>query len=118
MGFTDTLTEGQGHGSAFARYATNGAGSKDWEDSESMIEAVIGQGLADPGRLGIGGWSYGGFLTAWGIGQTKKRFRAGIVGAGIVDWNNLAAESIFPDVLVSRSPCIDVLYSLTSSIQG
>lgn len=68
-----------------------------------MVDAAVDRGIADPGRLGIGGWSYGGFLTAWGVGKTKKRFRAGIVGAGIVDWSGLAADSIFPDVLVSKA---------------
>lgn len=95
-----TLSKGQGHGTAFARHAIHGVGTTDWEDSESMIDAVIDRGLADPQRLGIGGWSYGGFLTAWGIGLSKNRFRAGIVGAGIADWIHHAAVSPYPDVSV------------------
>jgi dipeptidyl aminopeptidase/acylaminoacyl peptidase len=48
------------------------------------VDAVIERGLADPQRLGIGGWSYGGYMTAWAIGHTD-RFKAAIVGAGVTD---------------------------------
>ena len=95
-----TLVKGQGHGSAFARHAIHGVGTTDWEDSESMIDVLIDQGIADPQRLGIGGWSYGGFLTVWGVGLSKTRFKAGIVGAGIADWVHHAAVSPYPDVSV------------------
>jgi dipeptidyl aminopeptidase/acylaminoacyl peptidase len=54
------------------------------------IDLLIAGGVADPDRLGIGGWSHGGFMAAWGIGQTD-RFRAAVMGAGISDWRMLAA---------------------------
>lgn len=80
-------------------------GTKDWDDCESMIDAVIKKKLADPDHLGIGGWSQGGFLTAWGVGSTKKRFKAGIMGAGVADWGQLAAESDLPDFEVLTQVC-------------
>jgi dipeptidyl aminopeptidase/acylaminoacyl peptidase len=41
-------------------------------------------GLADPNRLGIAGWSYGGYMSEWAITQTN-RFKAAVSGAGLAD---------------------------------
>src|SRR6185295_18802378 len=46
-------------------------------------------GVADPDRLGIGGWSQGGFMAAWAVTQTD-RFAAALVGAGVTDWPLMA----------------------------
>ncbi|RIK36283.1 MAG: peptidase S9 [Chloroflexi bacterium] len=54
----------------------------DWHDSQAGIDALIERGIADPERLGVGGWSYGGYTTAWTITQTT-RYKAAIVGAGV-----------------------------------
>ena len=51
-------------------------------------------GVADPDRLGIGGWSHGGFFAAWAVGRTE-RFKAALMGAGISDWGMLAATGEF-----------------------
>lgn len=48
-------------------------------------------------QLAIGGWSQGGFLTAWGVSQTKNKFRCGVMGAGVSDWGSLTTESDMPD---------------------
>lgn len=79
-------------------------GDLDWSDCESMLDETISRGLADPNRLGISGWSQGGFLTAWGVSQTKNRFKAAIMGAGVSDWGQLAAESDMPQYEVYRKP--------------
>jgi dipeptidyl aminopeptidase/acylaminoacyl peptidase len=57
-------------------------GGADMVDILRGADAVIAQGIADPERTGIGGWSYGGFMTAWTESQTS-RFKAAIVGAGL-----------------------------------
>ena len=93
-----------GHGSTFARAAVRGAGALDWADCESMVDEVVRQKLADPSRLGIGGWSFGGFLTAVGVSTTKNRFKAGVMGAGISDFEKLCAESDIPDWVVRAFP--------------
>ena len=49
------------------------------------IDALVQQGLADPDRLGVMGWSYGGFLTTWIIGHSN-RFKAASIGATGSDW--------------------------------
>jgi dipeptidyl aminopeptidase/acylaminoacyl peptidase len=76
---------GQGHGQAFAAAVAGAVGTQEWTDILSGIDLLIADGVADPGRLGIGGWSHGGFMTAWAVGQTS-RFKAALMGAGISDW--------------------------------
>ncbi|WP_037569086.1 S9 family peptidase [Phaeacidiphilus oryzae] len=76
---------GCGHGQAFAAAAAGAVGGEEWSDILTGIDLLIGQGIADPARLGISGWSHGGFLAAWAACRTD-RFRAAIMGAGISDW--------------------------------
>ncbi|EJD06472.1 peptidase S9 prolyl oligopeptidase active site domain protein [Fomitiporia mediterranea MF3/22] len=96
---------GQGHGFEFARAAHGGMGTLDWSDCESMLDAAIERGLADPNRLGIGGWSQGGFMTAWGVATTKNRFKAGVMGAGVSDWGALMASSDLPGFEADLGGC-------------
>jgi dipeptidyl aminopeptidase/acylaminoacyl peptidase len=86
---------GQGHGDVFAKWADSGVGDMEFFDIMSAVDAAIERGLADPNRLGIGGWSQGGFLTAWGVTQTD-RFRAGVMGAGVSDWGMMVMTSDLP----------------------
>ena len=81
---------GQGHGHQFAASVAGRVGQEEWTDILTGIDLLIAQGIADPDRLGIAGWSHGGFMSAWAVGQTE-RFRAALVGAGVVDWGMLAA---------------------------
>jgi dipeptidyl aminopeptidase/acylaminoacyl peptidase len=83
---------GLGHGTDFADRVSGRVGFEDWGDIQAGIEHVIQRGLADPDRLAIGGWSQGGFMTAWAVGQTD-RFKAGVMGAGVSDWGMMVAES-------------------------
>ncbi len=73
-----------GRGAASTRANYDDIGGGEWTDVLAGVDAVVGMGIADPERLGIGGWSWGGYLTAWGITQTD-RFKAAIVGAGVTD---------------------------------
>jgi dipeptidyl aminopeptidase/acylaminoacyl peptidase len=81
---------GVGHGRGFAAAVVRSVGGADWSDIVSGIDVLIAEGVADPDRLGIGGGSYGGFMTAWAIGQTD-RFKAAMMVAGISDWGMLIA---------------------------
>ena len=74
-----------GRGVAFAEANHADYGGGDWRDIMAGVDALVARGLADSDRLGIGGWSYGGFMTAWAVTQTT-RFRAGVLGAGISNW--------------------------------
>ncbi|MGW4939963.1 S9 family peptidase [Actinoplanes sp. NPDC004185] len=81
---------GMGHGHDFAVRVAGAVGLEEWTDICTGIDRLIADGVADPDRLGIGGWSHGGFMAAWAVGQTD-RFKAAVMGAGISDWAMLAA---------------------------
>ncbi|MEU4805654.1 S9 family peptidase [Actinosynnema sp. NPDC023587] len=81
---------GRGHGHRLAAGVAGRVGREEWTDILTGIDLLIAEGVADPDRLGIAGWSHGGFTAAWAVGRTD-RFRAALVGAGVVDWGMLAA---------------------------
>ncbi|MGH8133475.1 MAG: S9 family peptidase [Steroidobacteraceae bacterium] len=70
-----------GRGAKFARSILGDWGHKEVEDLLAGIDYAVAQGIADPARLGIGGWSYGGLLTDYVI-ASDPRFKAAISGAG------------------------------------
>lgn len=72
------------YGPLFARANTGKAGEVETEDILSGIDHLIDRGIADGQRLGLAGWSYGGYLSALLIGRTD-RFRAAVWGAGLVN---------------------------------
>ncbi|MEP7085932.1 MAG: S9 family peptidase [Gemmatimonadota bacterium] len=71
-----------GRGLAWAKTIYAHWGEKDVEDVLSGIDYAVAHGIADPNRLGVGGWSYGGELTDYVI-ASDTRFKAAIAGAGI-----------------------------------
>ncbi len=85
-----------GRGVAFADAVLGDMGGKDYHDLMLGVDEVVARGLADPERLGITGWSYGGFMTAWAITQTT-RFKAAMVGAGVTDFHSFHAQTNIQD---------------------
>ncbi|MEP7343940.1 MAG: S9 family peptidase, partial [Gemmatimonadaceae bacterium] len=77
-----------GYGQAFIESNRADWGGGDFKDVIAGVDAMVARGIADSTRLGIGGWSYGGYMSAWAITQTT-RFKAAINGAGMSD---LASE--------------------------
>jgi dipeptidyl aminopeptidase/acylaminoacyl peptidase len=73
-----------GRGFDFARPIFARWGGPDVDDVLAMIDEVVDTGLADPDRIGVGGWSYGGMLTDYAIGR-DTRFKAAVSGAGIAN---------------------------------
>lgn len=86
---------GAGHGHAFAAAVRGDVGGADFADIMAGVDTAIERGLADPDRLGIGGWSQGGFMTGWAVSQTD-RFKAGVMGAGVSDWGMMTLTSDVP----------------------
>ncbi len=82
-----------GRGVAFAEANRGDMGGGDFADIMAGVEHLVQGGVADPGRLGIGGWSYGGFMTMWAVTQTG-RFKAAVAGAGIANWLSFHGASI------------------------
>jgi dipeptidyl aminopeptidase/acylaminoacyl peptidase len=70
-----------GYGEKHAKAIFADWGNKDFQDDMAMVDYAIEQGIADPDKLGVGGWSYGGISTDFIIAQTA-RFKAAISGAG------------------------------------
>ena len=81
-----------GWGTAFTEANLGDMGGADFGDIMSGVEYLIAKGMADPERLAIAGWSYGGFMAAWAVTQTD-RFRAAVMGAGISDWRSFHGMS-------------------------
>ena len=84
-----------GRGLAFAEANMGDMGGGDWLDIVSGVEHVVGLGIADQGCLGIGGFSYGGFMAAWAVTQTD-RFKAAVVYGGIADWRSFHGAGPVP----------------------
>ena len=76
-----------GYGREFSRAIWADWGNKDYDDVMAAVDTAIAMGVADPDRLGVGGWSYGGILTDHVISKTT-RFKAAISGAS--EFNYLA----------------------------
>ncbi|HMF76050.1 MAG TPA: S9 family peptidase [Bryobacteraceae bacterium] len=74
-----------GYGEKFLWGTWGGWGDRDFEDVMGGVDYALKHYSADPKRLGVTGYSYGGFLTNWIIGHTT-RFAAAVVGAGPSDW--------------------------------
>ena len=72
------------YGRAHAHGIRGRWGEHDLPEQMAAIDALISDGIADPKRLAVAGYSYGGFMTSWTIGHTD-RFKAAVVGAPVVD---------------------------------
>jgi dipeptidyl aminopeptidase/acylaminoacyl peptidase len=70
-----------GRGSAYQKAIYADWGNKEVQDLLGAVDEAVRAGIADPERLGIGGWSYGGILTDYTI-ATTPRFKAAVSGAG------------------------------------
>ena len=73
-----------GYGTDFRRANIKDWGMGDYQDLMTGVDFVIQLGVADPDRLGVMGWSYGGFMTSWVVTQTK-RFKAASAGAPVTN---------------------------------
>jgi dipeptidyl aminopeptidase/acylaminoacyl peptidase len=75
---------GSGRGLDYAKAIFADWGHKEVEDLLAGVDYLIAKGIADPDRLAVGGWSYGGILTDYTI-ASDRRFKAAISGAGSAD---------------------------------
>ena len=90
----------------FTRGPINDWGGGDFQDVLDGLDMLVAQKITDPARVGIGGWSYGGFLSAWAVTHSD-RFRTAIVGAAPVDVSTMLLTTDTPDFVAgffSRTP--------------
>ncbi len=87
-----------GYGKKFrmANYGEWGEG--DYEDILSGVDHVVSMGVADPSRMAVMGWSYGGFMTSWVVGQTD-RFQVACVGAAVTNLWSFTGTADISDFL-------------------
>jgi dipeptidyl aminopeptidase/acylaminoacyl peptidase len=81
-----------GQGEAFTRANVKDFGHGDLRDILAGLDTVTRRFPVDSARVGITGWSYGGYMTMWTVTQTG-RFRAAVAGAGISDWLSYTGEN-------------------------
>jgi dipeptidyl aminopeptidase/acylaminoacyl peptidase len=81
-----------GQGEAFTQANRKDFGYGDLRDILAGVDAVEARYPVDPDRVGVDGWSYGGFMTMFAITQTH-RFKAAVAGAGISDWLSYYGEN-------------------------
>jgi dipeptidyl aminopeptidase/acylaminoacyl peptidase len=74
-----------GYGEKFLWGTWGGWGNRDYDDVMAGVDHALGRYALDPKRLGVTGYSYGGFLTDWIVTRTT-RFAAAVSGAGISNW--------------------------------
>jgi len=83
------------YGQAFTEACTGDWGGADAADIGACVDDVIARGLGDQSRLFVGGGSYGGFMTAWLVGHTK-RFKAATAMAAVIDQVSMTGTSDIP----------------------
>ena len=81
-----------GQGEAFTQANRKDFGYGDLRDILAGVDTVLAKYPVDPNRVGILGWSYGGFMSMFAVTQTH-RFRAAVAGAGISDWLSYYGEN-------------------------
>jgi len=81
------------YGAKFRLPTIEAQGFGDMDDIMTGIDMLVDRGIADPDRLGVMGWSYGGYLSAWIVAHSD-RFKAASIGACSTDWVSWYAPSI------------------------
>jgi acylaminoacyl-peptidase len=81
-----------GQGEAFTQANRKDFGYGDLRDILAGVDTVIAKYPVDPERVGLTGWSYGGFMTMFAVTQTS-RFKAAVAGAGISNWQSYFGEN-------------------------
>lgn len=81
-----------GQGEAFTRANVKDFGYGDFHDIMTGVDQALKEAPIDEHRLGITGWSYGGYMTMWAVTQTN-RFRAAVAGAGLANLQSYYGEN-------------------------
>ena len=90
LGFLVFVLDNRGsarRGLAFEGVIKHDLGHLEVEDQVDGVDWLVDQGLTDPNRVGIYGWSYGGYMAAMCLGRAPQVFRAAVVGAPVTHWD-------------------------------
>jgi dipeptidyl aminopeptidase/acylaminoacyl peptidase len=80
------------YGREFARTLIGQWGEYDLPEQLAAVDALVQEGLADPDRLAVTGYSYGGYMTSWVVGHTD-RFKAAVIGAPVTNLESFHGTS-------------------------
>jgi len=80
------------YGHAFATRLVGRWGEEDLPEQLAAVDALIAEGIADPERLAVAGYSYGGYMTSWVVGHTD-RFKAAVIGAPVTNLESFHGTS-------------------------
>jgi dipeptidyl aminopeptidase/acylaminoacyl peptidase len=89
------------YGQRFRRANFKDWGYGDYRDIMRGVDRLVRQGVADPERLGVMGWSYGGYMTSWIVSQTD-RFQAASMGAGLSNLVSMYGTTDIPEFMASH----------------
>lgn len=81
-----------GYGKVFLDGVTGAWGDGDWTDLNALLDKVLEEPWADNSRQGVSGYSYGGYMTSWALGNTD-RFKAAVCGAPVFDLESFYGTS-------------------------
>ena len=85
-----------GRGVAYAKADHKDLGGKEFDDVLDGLDFLAKQGYVDLERVGIGGFSYGGYFSAWAATRHSEHFKAASMGAGIANWLSFTGTSDIP----------------------
>jgi len=88
-----------GQGEAFTAANIRDFGYGDLRDILSGLDQVLKTAPVDPHRLGVSGWSYGGYMSMWAITQTN-RFQAAVAGAGIANLQSYYGQNLIDQWMI------------------
>jgi len=89
-----------GYGEAFRKANVRDWGGRDYEDLMAGVDKLIASGIVDPARMGVMGWSYGGYMTSMIITKTD-RFRFASAGAPVTDLWSFYFTADIPEFIES-----------------
>src|SRR5438105_4825369 len=88
-----------GQGEEFTRANVKDFGGGDLRDILAGVDAAIARYPIDSARLGVTGWSYGGYMTMWTVTQTN-RFRGAVAGAGVVNLQSYYGQNLIDQWMI------------------
>lgn len=86
-----------GRGVDFSKADHDDLGGEEYMDVLAGVDYLIDRGLVDGERVGTGGWSYGGYFSAWAATRHTERFKAAVVAAGLTNWVSFTGTTDIPN---------------------
>jgi dipeptidyl-peptidase-4 len=105
-----------GRGHAFEEPIYRELGKQEVADQRLGVEHLIGMGFVDPNRIGITGWSYGGYMTIRSLLLAPDVFKVGVAGAPVTDWHNY--DTIYTERYMGLPEENKKAYDASSNVQN